>query len=330
MNAIIVRSLGGPDVLRLESVETPRPRTGSALVRVEAIGVNFIDTYHRTGLYPVELPFTPGLEGAGVIEALGADEDARSHVEPHVLSVGDRVAWSDAIGSYAEYVQVPLHRLVKLPEDVGTDLAGALMLQGMTAHYLATDTYPIDPSTRILVHAAAGGVGLLLTQIAKMKGAFVFGTVSTAEKARLATEAGCDRVIRYTEEDFAEIVRDETHGAGVDVVYDSVGRSTIMHSMDCLRRRGMLVSFGQSSGKIEPIDPGIFARKGSLFFTRPSLMHYVAEDEELQHRAGEVLAWVGAERLRVRIGERHPLSQAATAHERLEGRHTTGKVILEP
>ena len=322
MKAIRVHELGGPEVMRLEELADPAPGPGEALVRVEAAGVNYIDTYHRTGLYPKELPFTPGLEGAGTVEAVGA--------EAGEVSPGDRVAWTDAPGSYAEYVVAPARRLVPLPDEIGTGLGAAIMLQGMTAHYLAVDTFPVGESSRVLVHAAAGGVGLLLTQICKMHGAYIFGTVSTSDKAKLAMEAGCDRPIRYTEEDFAEVISRETHGSGVDVVYDSVGRTTILQSMDCLRRRGMLVSFGQSSGKIEPLDLGIFSRKGSLFFTRPSLMHYVAEDHELHERAAAVLEWVRSGRLQVRIGETWPLGEAAHAHERLQGRRTAGKVLLKP
>ncbi|MFW5729785.1 MAG: quinone oxidoreductase family protein [Spirochaetota bacterium] len=322
MKAIRVHEVGGPEVLRLEELPDPTPGPGEAVVRVQAAGVNYIDTYHRSGLYPMELPFTVGLEGAGTVEAVGPGVDG--------VSPGNRVAWADAPGSYAEYVVSPAHRLVSLPDDVSTDVGAAIMLQGMTAHYLAVDTFPVRESSRVLIHAAAGGVGLLLTQICKLRGAYVFGTVSTPDKAKLAMEAGCDRAILYTEDDFADVIARETHGAGVDVVYDSVGRTTILRSMDCLRRRGMLVSFGQSSGRIEPPDPGIFSRKGSLFFTRPSLMHYVAEDEELHRRAGEVLEWVRSGRLQVRIGETWALDEAELAHRRLHGRLTAGKVLLKP
>jgi len=322
MTGIVVRRHGRPEVLQAEEMRPPEPDAGEALVRVESAGVNFIDSYHRTGLYPKDLPFVPGLEGAGTVEALG----------PGVgdVTVGERVAWADVPGSYAQYVAAPADRLVRVPEGMSTEHAVASMLQGMTAHYLAVDTAPLSSGSRVLIHAAAGGVGLLLVQIAKIRGAFVFGTVSTPEKARRASDAGCDRVIRYTEEDFADVVVEETRGAGVDVVYDSVGRSTIMSSMDCLRNRGMLVSFGQSSGRIDPIDPAVFARKGSLFFTRPSLMHYVAAREELQQRAGEVMQWLRTGRLKLHIGETWALSEAAHAHERLEARSTMGKVLLKP
>jgi NADPH2:quinone reductase len=322
MIAVRVHRHGGPSVLQPEEMPVPKPAEGRALVRVDAVGVNYIDTYHRTGLYPKELPFVPGLEGAGTVETVGADVTS--------LAPGDRVAWTDVAGSYAEYVAAPVERLVRVPDDLSQEQAAALMLQGMTAHYLAVDTAPLVAGSRVLVHAAAGGVGLLLVQIAKMRGAQVFGTVSTPEKARRAADVGCDRVIRYTEEDFAEVIAAETKGAGVDVVYDSVGRSTILRSMDCLRPRGMLVSFGQSSGKIEPLDPGIFSRKGSLFFTRPSLIHYIASPEELQRRAGELMDWLRSSRVLLHIGEIFPLGEAARAHERLEGRKTSGKVLLKP
>lgn len=330
MQAILVREAGGPEVLRPASLDIPTAKAGQALIRVHSAGVNYIDTYHRSGLYPKELPFIPGLEGAGVIESIGppAAAAAAGSAGAEALRPGDRVAWTDIPGSYAEYLAAPVNRLVRIPGELGFDQAAAAMLQGMTAHYLSRDTAPIRQGSRILVHAAAGGVGLLLTQMAKALGAFVYGTVSTPEKAALAEEAGCDRIINYRDEDFAEVIRRE-NPEGIDTVYDSVGRDTIARSMDCLRRRGMLVSFGQSSGAVEPIDPRVFSRKGSLFFTRPSLMDYVAQDEELYRRAADVFQWLESGELSLRIGETWPLAEAQRAHERLEGRLTAGKVLLE-
>lgn len=332
MQAILVRETGGPAVMRPEALEAPAAAEGQALVRVHTAGVNYIDTYHRSGLYPKEPPFIPGLEGAGVIEAIGPSaggtEVAAAGAATEALRPGERVAWTDIPGSYAEYVIAPVNRLVRVPAGLRLEQAAAAMLQGMTAHYLSRDTAPIREGSRILVHAAAGGVGLLLTQMAKRRGAYVYGTVSTPEKAALAEEAGCDRIINYREEDFAEVIRRE-NPEGIDTVYDSVGRDTLARSMDCLRRRGMLVSFGQSSGAVEPIDPRVFSQKGSLFFTRPSLMDYVVRDEELYRRAEDVFEWLGSGELALRIGETWPLLEAQRAHERLEGRLTTGKVLLQ-
>jgi len=300
MQAILVRETGSPEVMQPEVVETPAAGEGQALVRVHAAGVNYIDTYHRSGLYPKELPFVPGLEGSGVIESIGPSAGAET------LRPGERVAWTDIPGSYAEYVAAPVNRLVRIPAGLSMEQAAAAMLQGMTAHYLSLDMAPVREGSRILVHAAAGGVGLLLTQMAKRRGAFVYGTVSTPEKAARAEEAGCDRIINYREEDFAGVIRRE-NPEGIDTVYDSVGRDTIARSMDCLRRRGMLVSFGQSSGAVEPIDPRVFSQKGSLFFTRPSLMDYVVRDEELYRRAEDVFQWLRSGELALRIGETWPL-----------------------
>lgn len=322
MKAIRVDSYGGPDKLVYQNIEKPTPKSGEALVRIEAIGVNFIDVYHRTGLYPLPLPFTPGTEAAGVVESIGPDVSE--------IQVGDRVAYAMAVGSYAEHAIVPASRLVKIPDEINAQSAAAAMLQGMTAHYLVTSTYPLKSRDTALIHAAAGGVGLLLIQMAKRIGARVLGTVSTKEKASLAREAGADEVIIYTERDFQEEVKRVTGGKGVQVVYDSVGKTTFMKSLDSLAPRGLLALFGQSSGSVPPFDAALLAQKGALFLTRPSLGHYTATREELLWRAGDVFAWVKAGELKLRIGKRFPLAEAAEAHRQLEGRATTGKVLLTP
>ncbi len=321
MKAIRVHEVGGPDVLRYEDVPAPTPGPGQALIRVEAIGLNFIDCYFRSGLYKTALPFTPGSEAAGIVAAVGPTV---THVR-----VGDRVAYAPAIGSYAESVVVPADRLVKVPDSVDAKTAAAVMLQGMTAHYLASDTYPLKPGDTALVHAAAGGVGLLLVQIAKMRGARVLGTVSTREKAALAKEAGADEIILYTEQDFeAEVLR-LTDKGGVNAVYDSVGKTTFDKSLNCLALRGVLALFGQSSGPVPPVDPARLA-KSAIFLTRPGLMQYTATREETQRRATDVLTWVTSGRLKVRIHQSLPLKDAAEAHRLLEGRKTSGKVLLIP
>lgn len=322
MKAIRVESYGGPDRLVYGDAEKPVPRPDEALVRVEAVGVNFIDVYHRTGLYPLPLPFTPGAEAAGTVESIGS--------EVGDVAVGDRVAYAGVVGSYAEYAAVPAARLVKLPAGVDAQTGAAAMLQGMTAHYLSTSTYPLKSGDAALVHAAAGGVGLLLIQMAKRAGARVFGTVSTEEKARLAREAGADEVIIYTERDFQQEVRRMTEGRGVQVVYDSVGKTTFMKSLDSLAPRGVLALFGQSSGGVPPFDAALLAQKGSLYLTRPSLAHYILTREELLRRAGDVLDWVAAGELKLRIEKTFPLAEAAEAHRQLEGRATTGKILLLP
>jgi NADPH2:quinone reductase len=317
-----VHAPGDADALVLDEVPDPQPGPDEAVVRLEAVGVNFIDVYHRKGLYPQPLPFTPGSEGAGTVVAVG----------PGVTSVkvGDRVASETLKGAYAELAVARAERLVALPNGVETRTGAALMLQGLTAHYLATSTYPLKPGDTCLVHAGAGGVGLLLTQIAVRLGARVISTVSTAEKEALAREAGAHDVIRYTEQDFVAEVKRLTGGAGVQVVYDSVGRTTFDGSLDCLARRGMLVLFGQSSGPVPPFDPQILNRKGSLFLTRPTLAHYAATREELAARSAELLGWVADGSLKVRVGAEYPLADAAAAHRALEGRETTGKVLLIP
>jgi NADPH2:quinone reductase len=321
MKAIRVHECGGPDVLQPEELPIPRPGDDEIVVQQEAIGVNYIDTYHRTGLYPLPLPFTPGQEGAGKVVDKGAKVSE--------FAVGDRVAYV-APGTYAEYVALPAQKAVRVPSALDARTAAALMLQGMTAHYLTKTTYPLKEGSICLVHAAAGGVGLLLVQMAKMAGARVYATVSTEEKARLARQAGADFIIMYTKQDFEQEIINDTNGRGVDVVYDSVGRTTFDKSLNCLRQLGYMVLFGQSSGKVDKIDPSMLAAKGSLFLTRTTLFHYIAERQQLESRANDLFAWVKSGKLNVRIGMECPLEEAATAHEQLEGRKTTGKVLLIP
>jgi NADPH2:quinone reductase len=322
MKAIVVREPGGPDVLRYEDVPEPTLKPAEALVKVEAAGLNFIDTYQRSGAYKVPLPLVLGQEGAGTVTALG------SSVED--LKVGDRVAWTGIFGSYAEKIAVPADRLVALPSGVDSKQGAAMMLQGMTAHYLASTTYPLKPGDTALIHAGAGGVGLLLTQIAKMRGARVITTVSTDEKAKLSSEAGADHVIPYTSIDFEEAVKRLTTNRGVNVVYDSVGQTTFAKSLNCLTTRGMLVLFGQSSGPVAPFDPQLLSQKGSLFLTRPTLVSYIATHAELQQRASDLIGWIAGGRLKLRTKFEFPLKDAAEAHRALEGRKTTGKVLLIP
>jgi NADPH2:quinone reductase len=322
MKAIIVREVGAPDVMRYEDVPDPTPKPGQALVRIEAAGVNFIDTYQRSGAYKVPLPFVLGQEGAGTTAAVGSDA---GH-----LKVGDKVAWTGVLGSYAEQIAVPADRLVQLPHGVSTKQGAATMLQGMTAHYLACTTYPLKPGDTALVHAGAGGVGLLLTQIAKLRGARVITTVSTDEKARLSTEAGADHVVPYTSVDFEDAVKRLTGGKGVNVVYDSVGQSTFAKSLNCLAPRGMLVLFGQSSGAVAPFDPQVLSQKGSLFLTRPTLVNYIASRAELDQRANDLFGWIAAGKVKLRTEFEFALRDAADAHRALEGRKTTGKVLLIP
>ncbi len=322
MKAIRVARYGDPETLAVTNLPVPKPGEGEALIKLEAIGVNFIDIYQRMGLYPVPLPFTPGNEGAGTVAETGAGV---AGVVP-----GDRVAYAGVMGSYAEYALVPAVKLVKLPGGVAPETAAAAMLQGMTAHYLANSAYPLKPGDTCLVHAAAGGVGLLLTQMAKRLGARVIGTVSTEEKAGLARSFGADDVILYTIQDFASEARRLTGGQGVQVVYDSVGRDTFEKSLDCLALRGCLVLYGQSSGPVKPFDPQVLSAKGGLFLTRPSLGHYTATREELLSRANDVLGWAASGELRIRIGARFRLPNASEAHRALAGRDTTGKVLLIP
>ena len=322
MQAIRVHALGGPEVLTLDEIPVPRPGPGEALIRLGVAGVNFIDVYKRTGLYRIPLPATLGEEGAGTVIAIGDGV--------HEPRVGDRVAWAGSIGSYAEYAVVAAAKLVPLPANVAVEAGAAVMLQGMTAHYLATSTYPLKEGDRCLVHAAAGGVGLLLVQIAKRRGAYVIGTAGTEEKVELARAAGADEVILYTRQDFVAETRRITAGQGVNVVYDSVGKTTFLHGFDILVPRGMMVLFGQSSGPVAPIDPQVLNQKGAIFLTRPTLGFYTATRAELLWRAGELFEWIGAGALDVRIGAEYPLAGAAEAHRALEGRRTTGKVLLRP
>jgi NADPH2:quinone reductase len=322
MKAIRVESFGGPEVLRLVEAPDPQVGPGQLLVRVEAAGVNFIDVYHRTGLYPNPLPLVPGQEGAGVVEEVGHGVEG--------FREGDRVGWALSLGSYAERALVPAAVAVRLPPAVDAKTAAAVLLQGMTAHYLCKSTYPLKAGDTCLVHAAAGGVGLLLVQMAKECGARVIGTVGTEEKARLAREAGADEVVLYDREDFLAAAKAATGGRGVDVVYDSVGKSTAAKSLDCLAPLGMMVFFGNASGPVDPIDPLVLTRKGSLFLTRPRLGDYVADRASLDRRAGDVLGLVAAGKLDVRIGRTFPLAEAAEAHRALQGRQTTGKVLLLP
>jgi len=319
MRAIRVHEVGGPEALRLEELPLPKPGPGEVLVRLEAIGVNYIDTYKRKGLYPMPLPFTLGEEGAGVVEQVGEG----------VLGVrpGDRVAFANVQGAYAEYQLVPAERLVPIPEGLSPKLAAAVLLQGMTVHYLLKSTYPVGPGTQVLVHAAAGGVGTLLVQWAKRLGATVYATASTEEKRALARSLGADYALPY--EGFAQAVK-ALSGGGVDVVYDGVGQATFLESLEALRPRGYLVLFGQSSGPVPPQDPQILNRKGSLFLPRPTLHHYTASRKELLWRAGEVFQAVREGWLKVLIGAEFPLEKAQEAHEALEGRKTTGKVLLIP
>ena len=322
MKAIRITETGGPQVMRLEELSAPEPQAGQLLVRVEAAGVNYIDTYQRSGQYKVPLPYTMGLEGAGVVEAAGSGVTG--------IEKGARVAWTNVPGSYATHALVPADKAVPLPPGLTSQQGAAAMLQGMTAHYLAHSTFPLRKGDACLVHAGAGGVGLLLTQMARRIGARVFTTVSTDEKAHLSKEAGAEQAIRYTSEDFRDGVRRLTSGAGVRVVYDSVGRDTFEKSLDCLAPRGMLVLFGQSSGAVPPFDAQVLATKGSLFFTRPTLAHYILTREELLSRAGDVFKWIADGTLKVRIGATFPLAEASRAHEELQGRRTTGKVLLLP
>jgi NADPH2:quinone reductase len=322
MQAVRLRAPGGPEALVVERVPVPGPGPGEALVEVDAAGLNFIDVYQRSGLYQVPLPATLGQEGAGTVVAIGAGA-----LE---VAVGDRVAWAMILGAYAEYAVVPAAKLVPLPARVSTRQGAAVLLQGMTAHYLATSTHPLREGDRCLIHAAAGGTGLLLVQIAKRRGAFVIGTAGSDEKAALARAAGADEVIVYTREDFGDAVRRITGGRGVQVIYDSVGKTTFLAGLDLLAPRGMMVLFGQSSGPVAPIDPQLLNQKGSLFLTRPSLGQYLATRNELLWRAGELFSWIGAGELTVRVGAEFPLAAAAEAHQALEGRRTTGKVLLTP
>jgi NADPH2:quinone reductase len=322
MKAVRIHQVGGPENLQHEDMPQPAPKPGEAVVKIEAAGVNFIDTYHRTGLYKNQLPLTLGVEGAGVVSAIG---DGVTRVK-----VGDRVAWTNIPGSYAEFVAAPADRLVALPAGLSAQQGAAAMLQGMTAHYLALTTFPLKPGDVCLVHAGAGGVGLLLTQIAAFRGARVITTVSTEDKARLSREAGATDVVFYTKQDFEAEVKRIAGGRGVDVAYDSVGQTTFLKSLNCLRPRGMMVLFGQSSGAVAPFDPLMLSQKGSLFLTRPTLVNYIASRDDLEQRSSDIFTWIADGSLRLRMEFEFALKDAAEAHRALEGRRTTGKVLLVP
>ena len=322
MKAVRVHEFGGPEVLVYEDAPDPVPGEGEALVKIGASGINYIDVYYRTGQYPATPPFTAGQEAAGIVESVGAGVEG--------ISTGDQVAYEGVLGSYAEYAVVPAHKLVPLPDGVNIHTAGAVLLQGMTAHYLTRDTYKIGPDDTALIHAAAGGVGLLLIQMVKQAGATAIGTVSTDAKAALAREAGADEVILYAEKDFEAETRRITDGRGVDVVYDSVGKSTFDKSLACLRPRGTLALFGQASGAVGPLDLQRLNSGGSLFVTRPSLVHHTLTREELLGRSKDVFDMVGSSMLNVRIDREYSLSAATEAHSRLEGRQSTGKLLLIP
>jgi NADPH2:quinone reductase len=318
MKRIVIREMGEPDVMKLEESELPDVLAGSVRVRIEASGINFIDIYQRSGQYKMALPYTPGQEAAGVVDAAG---EGVTEFKP-----GDRVAYAFTLGAYAEYAVVPAEKLVRLPDAVDAQTAAALLLQGMTAHYLVKSTFPVQAGQTILIHAAAGGTGQLVVQIAKLLGARVLATVSTEEKAALARELGADHVSLY--DTFEADVKALTDGRGVDVVYDSVGKDTFERSLNCLRPRGYMVLFGQSSGAVPPFDPQVLNAKGSLYLTRPSLGHYMQTREEMLGRANDLFAWAADGRLKVRIDRALPLADAAEAHRALASRATTGKVIL--
>ena len=320
MKAIRIHTPGGPEALRLDDVPEPSPAAGQAVVKLEAAGLNYIDVYFRTGLYKAPLPLTIGMEGGGTVAAVGAGVDA--------VKVGDRVAYTGVPGAYAQMSAVPADRLVKLPDGVSARDGAAAMLQGMTAHYLATSTFPLKPGDTCLIHAAAGGTGLLLVQMAKLRGATVIGTVSTDAKAELARKSGADHVVLYTKQDFVAEAKRLTGGKGVDVVYDGVGATTFEKGLDALRPRGVMVLFGAASGPVGPFDLQLLNAKGSLFVTRPSLNHHIATRQELTARASELLGWIRDGKVNLRVEHTFPLAQAADAHRALEGRATTGKVLL--
>lgn len=322
MKAIRVNEHGGPEVLAFMDVDTPCIGEGEVLLKIESAGINFIDTYQRSGLYQIPLPSTLGLEAAGTVVETGANVTG--------LNIGDRVAYTNVAGAYAEFAAVPADKLVAIPEGVSFDQGAAAMLQGCTAHYLCMSTYPVKAGDRCLIHAAAGGVGLLLIQMVKMLGGFVIGTVSTEAKAELARDAGADEVILYTEQDFHSEVMRMTDGAGVNVAYDSVGDATFAKSIDCLARFGHMVLYGNASGPVTEFNPATLGPKGSLFLTRPTLFDYLASREDLEWRSGEVFTWIKDGTLNLRAEHFYPLAEAKAAHQALEGRRTTGKVILKP
>jgi NADPH2:quinone reductase len=322
MRAIQISATGGPDVLQLCEVQDPEPGAGQAVVQVGAAGINFIDTYQRTGLYEVPLPFTPGLEGAGTVTAVGEGVEG--------VTIGDRVAWTGAPGGYAEYASLPADRLVPVPDEVDDDTAAGVLLQGMTAHYLARDTYHLTPGDKCLIHAGAGGVGLLLTQIAKSMGAEVFTTVGTQAKAELSRGAGADHVVNYNEDDFAAKVIEIAGPHALAVVYDGVGASVFDDSLGLLAKRGTMATYGNASGPVPPVSPLALSAGGSLFLTRPTLFDYIVTRDELLARAADLFSWLGSGSLKLTISARMPLTEAAEAHRLLEARLTTGKVLLKP
>jgi len=322
MKAIQVQKTGGPEALTLVDLPVPKPKPNEAVVKIAAIGVNFIDVYFREGRYPSPLPFVDGQEAAGTVSEVGSEVKS--------LKPGDRVAYTGALGSYAEYAAVPADRLVRVPDKITDQQAAALMLQGMTAHYLIKTTYPLKRGETALVHAAAGGVGLLLMQMGREIGARMIGTVGTEEKAKLAREAGADEVIVYTKQDFEAETKRLTENKGVHVVYDGVGQSTFEKGLNVLRPRGYMVLFGGASGPVPPFDPIKLSQKGSLFLTRPSLVHYIATREELEQRSSDLFAMVGAGKLKLRVEHVYKLDQAQQAHRDLEARKTTGKILLVP
>ncbi len=319
-HAIRIHETGGPDVLKWEAVEVGEPGPGEVRLRQDAAGLNYIDVYHRTGLYPQQLPFTPGVEGAGVVEAVGPGVSG--------LQAGDRVAYAGPSGGYAEKRLIAADRLVKLPDSIGTEEAAAMMLQGMTAHMLLRSVHRVQPGETILIHAAAGGVGLIVCQWAKALGATVIGTVGSDEKAELARAHGCDHPIVYTRQDFAAEVERITGGAKLPVVYDSVGKDTFLKSLDCLAPRGLMVTFGNASGPVDPVDPGLLAQKGSLFLTRPTLFSYIADRRELETAASELFDVVESRKVKVEVKQRFALKDAAEGHRALEARKTSGSTIL--
>lgn len=322
MHAIRVMETGGPEVMKFEQVDDPTASANGIVVEVGAAGVNYIDTYHRSGLYEMALPLTPGLEGSGTVVEIGSEVDA--------WSVGDKVAWTGALGSYAERVAMPAASAVAVPAGVSDDTAAAVMLQGLTSHYLVDSTYRLAPGDKCVVHAAAGGVGLLLVQMAKLKGAEVFATVGTEEKAELARGAGADHIIMYRDVDFAAAIEDIAGENTIDVVYDGVGATTFAGGLQVLRRRGVMATFGNASGPVEAVTPIAASAGKSLFITRPSLFDYLSEPGELQSRSDEMFGWISSGQLDVRVGLELPLAEAVTAHQKLQGRETTGKVLLRP
>lgn len=322
IHGISVRATGGPEALEYGELAEPELEASKVVVDIAAAGVNFIDTYHRRGLYPMELPFTPGLEGSGTISAVGPEVEG--------FSVGDQVAWTSSIGSYAERKAAAPDSLVHVPETVPLNTAAAAMLQGLTAHYLTTDTFPLGPGHTALIHAGAGGVGLLLTQIAKLKGAEVFTTVGSEEKAELSGAAGADHVIEYRDVDFADSITEIAGHRPIDVVYDGVGKTTFDQGISVLRPRGVMVTFGNASGPVDPVSPLDLMTNGSLYLTRPTLFDYVSGPEELRSRAADIFTWIESGDLDIRIGATYPMSEATAAHTALESRQTTGKVLLVP